>query len=211
MYSCARLGGPYARKSKLLSAFSFLLTLLKVLYSEHYRANCWISAFSYTELPQKYLREYITYVFLIFCLNSGKQSLNLMAQYKAIHYEGKNIKTPLSSVASNSMKTRDTLAQSFWFLSSVSSSSISRDGKLSSPNLTPSAIVWMYWYTTCHSPWKMYQEEAANSYMYKIKTWGNYYFECCSCSSLEKLNPVLHMKIPYCLHPLISPRFPINC
>lgn len=31
----------------------------------------------------------------------------------------------------------------------------------------------------------MYQEEAVNSYMYKIKTRGNDYFEYCSYLSLE--------------------------
>lgn len=48
-------------------------------------------------------------MYFFFCLNSGKPFLNLMTQYKATHYEGKNIKTPLSSINTNSMKTEEIL------------------------------------------------------------------------------------------------------
>lgn len=44
----------------------------------------------------------------------------------------------------------------------------------------------MHWNITYHSLRNMYQEEAVNSYMYKIKTQENYYFEYYSYPSLER-------------------------
>lgn len=109
MYSYTRLGVIFFMSEKanyrILIFINFTISIIQqVVQSQLLNPSLFLH-----RAPQKHLREYITYVFHLFCLNSGKPFPNLITQYKAIHYEGKHIKAPPSSINTNSMKTEEIL------------------------------------------------------------------------------------------------------
>lgn len=160
--SYAKPGDIYARSSKLQHSLYHLYH-----WNKWHTAHCHISMrlFLWRTLKTHWT-EYITNTFLFFCFNSRRPFPNLITvQYNR---KGKNTKAPLSSINPNSVKTKELQAHRLGF-PSLSSCSLSRDGKLCSPKLTPTATVWMQTHYL-QQPTQRYQEQAANSYIYKIKT-----------------------------------------